>query len=190
MAINGAFNYKLLQYVDIWTNPRYSSCPCQVPATGTLTYQISGLEAGKEYTFYIQLTSAYGKVGLITSFVQSMLTDVFLMSSTHAGLDFVILTFLIESGVGSALEVECRGVMGTFYRANYEEFRWVTPAEKLLIFTTFTAIPSFSCIILGNNWTWHINNKSLLLSGLNKHYIKLSNNFYTNYWHYWWNDFT
>ena len=112
-----------MQHVDIWTNPTHSSCPCQVPATGTLTYQISGLEAGKEYTFYMQLTSAYGKVGQIVSFVQSILTDVFLTSSTSAGLDFVILTFAIESGVGSAVEVECTGEKGTFYRANYQEFR-------------------------------------------------------------------
>ena len=80
------------------------------------------MEAGKEYTFYMQLTSAYGKLGQIVSFIQSMLTDVLVSSSIVAGPDHIILNIAIESGIGSLIEVECAGELGSFSRSSYRNF--------------------------------------------------------------------
>ena len=66
----------MLKTIDIWNRPLGGSCPCTLDAIGLLSHQVTGLVAGQDYTFYMQLTSAYGKKGPVTSFVVATYTDV------------------------------------------------------------------------------------------------------------------
>ena len=43
---------------------------------GVFMFQVSGLNAGQNYNFFLQLTSAYGKKGPITRIEQATYTDV------------------------------------------------------------------------------------------------------------------
>ena len=60
----------------MWNEPLGGSCPCTLDPIGLLSHEVSGLVAGQDYTFYMQLTSAYGKKGPVTSFKVATYTDV------------------------------------------------------------------------------------------------------------------
>ena len=66
----------LLKTITIWHQPAVGSCPCTLNAIGVLSHEVTGLVAGQDYTFYMQLTSAYGKKGPVTSFMVATFTDV------------------------------------------------------------------------------------------------------------------
>ena len=76
------FNQKLqlkcfsIQVLEIWSEPAAGSCPCSLDPVGLLSYEITGLEAGRDFEFFMQLTSAYGKKGPVTSFKVATYTDV------------------------------------------------------------------------------------------------------------------
>ena len=108
--------------MDIWTEPNEGSCPCQFNAIGVASHLIEGLEAGKEYTHYMQLTSAYGKKGPVTSLVQSMFTDV-IANSTGATETSLQLHVTFESGVGTLVTIGLKGELGTIQRNYYYNFQ-------------------------------------------------------------------
>ncbi|XP_075243769.1 uncharacterized protein LOC142338020 [Convolutriloba macropyga] len=61
--------------ITIWNQPLGGSCPCTLNAIGLLSHEVTGLVAGQDFTFYMQLTSAYGKKGPVTSFMVATYTD-------------------------------------------------------------------------------------------------------------------
>ncbi|XP_075250734.1 uncharacterized protein LOC142342940 [Convolutriloba macropyga] len=61
--------------LDVWTVPSEGSCPCTLDPIGLEVVQVRGLTAGQDYKLFMQLTSAYGKKGPITSFEQATYTD-------------------------------------------------------------------------------------------------------------------
>ncbi|XP_075265258.1 uncharacterized protein LOC142357530, partial [Convolutriloba macropyga] len=107
--------------LDIWTDPSDGSCPCQFNPIGVTSHLIEGLEAGREYTHYMQLTSAYGKKGAVTSFVQSTFTDV-ITNSTETTEHSVLLDVKFESGVGNKVKLELKGELGSIQREYFYEF--------------------------------------------------------------------
>ena len=62
--------------LDIWNEPSDGICPCSMNPIGLFMFQVSGLKAGQNYNFFLQLTSAYGKKGPITKIEQATYTDV------------------------------------------------------------------------------------------------------------------
>ena len=65
----------MFQVLDVWSVPSEGSCPCTLDPIGLEVVQVSGLTAGQDYKLFLQLTSAYGKKGPITSFEQATYTD-------------------------------------------------------------------------------------------------------------------
>ena len=110
------------QIMDIWTVPNDGSCPCQFNPIGVTSHLIEGLEAGKEYTHYFQLTSAYGKKGPVTSLVQSMFTDV-ITNSTQATDTGIILRLDFQSGFGALVKVGLMGEQGSIRRKFFYLFQ-------------------------------------------------------------------
>ena len=83
---------------------------------------IEGLQSGKEYTHYMQLTSAYGKKGPVTSLVQSMFTDV-IENSTETTDTSLLLHVTFESGMGTLIKIGLKGELGTIQRKYYYNFQ-------------------------------------------------------------------
>ena len=102
--------------------PNEGSCPCQFDPIGVTSYLIEGLEAGREYTHYMQLTSAYGKKGAVTSFVQSMFTDV-ITNSTDATENSLLLDITFESGLGNVIKFGLKGEQGFIEREYFYNFQ-------------------------------------------------------------------
>ena len=108
--------------MDIWTEPNDGPCPCQFNPIGVTSHLIEGLEAGKEYTHYMQLTSAYGKKGPVTSLVQSMFTDV-IANSTEAMDTGIILRLDFQSGFGTLVKIGLMGEQGSIRREYFYLFQ-------------------------------------------------------------------
>ncbi|XP_075258494.1 uncharacterized protein LOC142350529 [Convolutriloba macropyga] len=109
------------QFVDIWNEPVGGSCPCTLNAIGTFSLEITNLEAGRNYTFYIQLTSAYGKKGVVTSFKVATYTDE-IDNSTTVGTDDLVLFVDFESGTGSEVELQITGQLSGIDRIYFFSF--------------------------------------------------------------------
>ena len=78
IRIPGINDYVIIffKFLDIWNEPAGGSCPCTLDPIGLFSYQVTNLVAGQDYVFFMQLTSAYGKKGPVTSFKVSTYTDV------------------------------------------------------------------------------------------------------------------
>ncbi|XP_075265081.1 uncharacterized protein LOC142357319, partial [Convolutriloba macropyga] len=107
--------------IDIWNRPVGGSCPCTLDAIGLLSHQVTGLVAGQEYTFYMQLTSAYGKKGPVTSFVVATYTDV-IEASTVSGTVDLLLSVSFESGTGKEVRLRITGQLSGIDRQYYHEY--------------------------------------------------------------------
>ena len=92
-----SFGIFLLKTITIWNQPLGGSCPCTLNAIGLLSHQVTGLVAGQDFTFYMQLTSAYGKKGPVTSFMVATYTD--LVKKTNLPMRYEDFKFfLIDTG--------------------------------------------------------------------------------------------
>ena len=122
--------------MDIWSVPNEGSCPCQFNPIGVTSHLIEGLEAGKEYTHYMQLTSAYGKKGPVTSLVQSMFTDV-ITNSTYTSDTGIILNVNFESGLGAMIKIGLMGQLGSIQREYFYVFQLVFEFFQILNYIIF-----------------------------------------------------
>ncbi|XP_075239393.1 uncharacterized protein LOC142334949 [Convolutriloba macropyga] len=107
--------------ITIWHQPAVGSCPCTLNAIGVLSYEVTGLVAGQDYTFYMQLTSAYGKKGPVTSFMMATFTDV-IQASTLVGTADLLLSVSFESGTGSEVRLHITGQLSGIDRHYYHDY--------------------------------------------------------------------
>ncbi|XP_075258482.1 uncharacterized protein LOC142350517 [Convolutriloba macropyga] len=107
--------------LDIWNEPVGGSCPCTLDPIGLLSHEVTGLVAGQDYTFSMQLTSAYGKKGLVTSFKVATYTDV-IENSTSVGTEDLFLSVTIESGTGASIKFRITGQLGGIDRSYFHDF--------------------------------------------------------------------
>ncbi|XP_075243813.1 uncharacterized protein LOC142338066 [Convolutriloba macropyga] len=107
--------------LDIWNQPLGGSCPCSVNAINVYSHEVTGLVAGEEYTFFMQLTTAYGKKGPVTSLRVSTYTDTIQNSSTSGTVDLV-LTVSFESGTGREIRLQITSELAGLDRKYYNTF--------------------------------------------------------------------
>ncbi|XP_075255812.1 uncharacterized protein LOC142348373 isoform X2 [Convolutriloba macropyga] len=109
------------EVLDIWNEPSDGICPCSMNPIGLFMFQVSGLKAGQNYNFFLQLTSAYGKKGPITKIEQATYTDV-IFNVTSSTTDMIVLSLRFESGTGSEVIMGIKGQLGGIHRKYYCNF--------------------------------------------------------------------